>query len=466
MRTLAPSRWPRPSASRRMRPSTPNRPRRNSCRRQIEVLERQLADVEVTSELRDRVAEIGGTARGRKARRPRRAAVRSGRSVRRRSALHRALPRRAGKRFRAAVLDSRGHRRGSGRRHGRWHDGRHGRRDVQRARRRRALPIAEQNVLAQHASSGDEHGPVATFGGLISAITSTIDPTSWDEVGGPGSIAQLGYALLVSTTPANHEKIEKLLETFRGRWGTLRTISVRAWWLWLDNAQTDKLLGNEADPAGQAGPLFGLVEPALGATADEGRSGAGQADERGYRQAITCYNGQTVSAQEARQSIAVTARRADPRRHRQRGQTDDDRLPAQDDGLAGRDHAASDAGGQHQRQIRDPGRAQAGSAGSRGPAANPADHAADADKAGPRDLAAAIDRPQLATQELSTTLRLPIDRVMLIGGMTFPEAAPAAGSHLLLFVRASVQELRDDNVPKTVVPPPANAEQKTPTESP
>ena len=58
-------------------------------------------------------------------------------------------------------------------------------------------------------------------------------------------------------------------------------------------------------------------------------------------------------------------------------------------------------------------------------------------------IIAAIDRPALQTQRLATTLRVPVGKPSLIGGMTF--ATEGGGpANLYLFITASVQELRDD----------------------
>jgi hypothetical protein len=58
-------------------------------------------------------------------------------------------------------------------------------------------------------------------------------------------------------------------------------------------------------------------------------------------------------------------------------------------------------------------------------------------------IIAAIDRPALQTQRLATTLRVPVGRPALIGGMTFATEGEGP-ANLYLFVTASVQELRDD----------------------
>lgn len=57
------------------------------------------------------------------------------------------------------------------------------------------------------------------FDALVHAITSTIDPESWDEVGGPGTIQPLAYSdkkvLVVSQTRHAHGQLEMLLDRLR-----------------------------------------------------------------------------------------------------------------------------------------------------------------------------------------------------------------------------------------------------------
>ena len=55
------------------------------------------------------------------------------------------------------------------------------------------------------------------FQQLIETITSTIGPTTWDEVGGPGGIQQFSNArsLVVSQTDEMHEQIGELLTALR-----------------------------------------------------------------------------------------------------------------------------------------------------------------------------------------------------------------------------------------------------------
>ena len=65
--------------------------------------------------------------------------------------------------------------------------------------------------------SGSTDGSQADFDSLIDLITSTIKPTSWDEVGGPGSIKPFAnnMTITLSQTAEVHEEIEELLERLR-----------------------------------------------------------------------------------------------------------------------------------------------------------------------------------------------------------------------------------------------------------
>ncbi len=72
-------------------------------------------------------------------------------------------------------------------------------------------------------------GSQADFDSLIELITSTVKPTSWDAVGGPGSIApfQTNLSLVISQTQEVHEEIVDLLEQLRRLQDLQVTIEVR-----------------------------------------------------------------------------------------------------------------------------------------------------------------------------------------------------------------------------------------------
>ena len=69
----------------------------------------------------------------------------------------------------------------------------------------------------------------ADFDSLIQLITSTVAPTTWDEVGGPGSIAPFAtnLSLVVNQTQEVHEQIVDLLKQLRRNQDLQVTIEVR-----------------------------------------------------------------------------------------------------------------------------------------------------------------------------------------------------------------------------------------------
>jgi len=72
-------------------------------------------------------------------------------------------------------------------------------------------------------------GTMADFDSLIELITTTVAPESWDDVGGPGSIApfETNLSIVVSQTQDVHEDIVDLLEQLRRLQDLQVTIEVR-----------------------------------------------------------------------------------------------------------------------------------------------------------------------------------------------------------------------------------------------
>jgi general secretion pathway protein D len=54
---------------------------------------------------------------------------------------------------------------------------------------------------------------------LITLITGNIDPDSWDDVGGPGSIHEYNGLIVVTQTGQTHDKIERVLDMLRAAAG-------------------------------------------------------------------------------------------------------------------------------------------------------------------------------------------------------------------------------------------------------
>jgi general secretion pathway protein D len=102
------------------------------------------------------------------------------------------------------------------------------------------LVLAQQAGVTAPAGGGRGTTPIggpggmgggvqADFDSLIELITTTIDPDSWDDVGGPGSIAEFAtnLSLVISQTQEVHEKIDKLLAQLREIQDEQVTIEVR-----------------------------------------------------------------------------------------------------------------------------------------------------------------------------------------------------------------------------------------------
>ena len=311
---------------------------------------------------------------------------------------------------------------------------------------------------------------------LIAAIKTTISPDEWKQGTGRGTISRLGNNLLISATEKTHDQIDALLGLFRKRWGSLRTVSLRAYWLWLTHDQLSAAIATLAGAAAAAPAPFGVVGDAewtqllAKAQAD--------AEHPGYRAALTCYNGQTVSAVSGGQRRFVTD--VSPT---ELGTTKEGApivsftptLKSVHDGAALQFTPLTTTTGKfvvldiHTRVNRIvPNDEPKPVAKGRG------------DQAGSIDqIVAAIDRPSITTYQLATTLRVPVDRPILVGGMTFTGEPKANEPDLYLFVKLAVQELRDDlpsdkpadkggDKPAANSKPPAkpDAKSETPTPTP
>ena len=60
-------------------------------------------------------------------------------------------------------------------------------------------------------------GDIESWSSLIQIITRTIDPESWADVGGPGSIQEFppSKSLVINQTGENHDRIEALFAELR-----------------------------------------------------------------------------------------------------------------------------------------------------------------------------------------------------------------------------------------------------------
>ena len=92
--------------------------------------------------------------------------------------------------------------------------------------------ITSSSTASQYGGNGPGGlggGTQADYESLIELITSTIAPTTWDDVGGPGSIEKFqgNLSLVISQTQEVHEEIADLLEQLRRLQDLQVTIEVR-----------------------------------------------------------------------------------------------------------------------------------------------------------------------------------------------------------------------------------------------
>ncbi len=88
---------------------------------------------------------------------------------------------------------------------------------------------APTNVPIGSGPGGMGGAAMADFESLIDLIVTTVAPTTWEEVGGPGSIApfETNLSLVISQTQEVHEQVAQLLEQLRRLQDLQVTIEVR-----------------------------------------------------------------------------------------------------------------------------------------------------------------------------------------------------------------------------------------------
>lgn len=128
-----------------------------------------------------------------------------------------------------------------------------------------------------------------TMENLIEVIVTSVKPVSWDDVGGPGSITAFGDAIIISQTLPEHLEVEQLLAALRAV-QSQRTVAIRATWLSLDVATLNTILTSKDKK--------GIDRAALTAAAEKAP---------GYVGAITCFSGQTVHIAATNSRTAVTS---------------------------------------------------------------------------------------------------------------------------------------------------------------
>ncbi|MEX2114925.1 MAG: hypothetical protein WD845_17160 [Pirellulales bacterium] len=232
---------------------------------------------------------------------------------------------------------------------------------------------------------------------LIEAITATVEPQSWDEVGGLGTITPIGALLAIRQTASIQAEVQSFLDTLRRDSGTLRNVSIDARWLSLNQVQLAQLLGG-AEPGEQPAGVKTIDQQALTAISVEAQRYAGQ---------ITCFNRQTVHIISG-QLETVLAGAIPVVGGNEVGYQPVIQKPhvgvllqVTPSVLPGNDAVLLDLQSSVSRWDQPEAAVVLNSTDSERPVAQ-------------------IDRVKMAAQVFATSLRMPLDRPVLVGGMSFP----------------------------------------------
>jgi hypothetical protein len=296
---------------------------------------------------------------------------------------------------------------------------------------------------------------------LIDAIATLISPEDWDQVGGRSSLQVLGDLLLARTTKENHRKIASLLAVVRRRAAARKIVSVEVHWLWLSDEELHRLTPVSAEKEnGRAAARLTVDDAAWNRLAQE-RAKEENDVRPGYQAIVTCLNGQTVVVAAGRQSrfivtmIPVVGNEVMPTPPTggviplnppsglsgyQPTTTTIQEGPAVEVRpiLCGKNQVLLDV---HSRVIEVQTREGGGEAPANPPAANTPANVV-------RELAAAVDRPQVSTHRVDTTLRAPLGRRVLAGGITYGSEPEPGNRSLYVFVKAVLCEPPDAPAPK------------------
>lgn len=132
---------------------------------------------------------------------------------------------------------------------------------------------------------------------ILALLMETIDAESWRENGGAdGALRLIGNSLVVTQTPQNQNQVSELLGQLRKQ--SQRPVRVQAWWIWIDS-DTDDFIKRPAETKSGVEQSAVLPEVDL-----EGLTNA--LDAVRYKGEIVCFNGQTVQISAGRGRSIVT----------------------------------------------------------------------------------------------------------------------------------------------------------------
>lgn len=278
-----------------------------------------------------------------------------------------------------------------------------------------------------------EDSAAEAMGQISDLIRATVEPQSWEDFGGSGTMMTYRSLLVVSQTAAIHAKIEATLEMLREMTGTLRTVSIRGHWLLLDSDQLDKL---QVDRDGRT-------------SIDREQLAKLTREPTSYRGQITCFSGQTVHLVGGQRRnvvtgvIPVVGGGGTPAYQPRGGMPNMGvLLQVRPTLVAGGDAAIVDLQTWVTSSPPKDATLEFQSNQAAAPSRNDAEDKAEANKG--EGAAVRVDRLDIASQSLATTLRAPIGVPVLAGGLTaVPQIEGDSGEAKQLYLVVEVNVVDD-----------------------
>ncbi|NQT36772.1 MAG: hypothetical protein HQ581_04740 [Planctomycetes bacterium] len=148
-----------------------------------------------------------------------------------------------------------------------------------------------------YPSAAPSNGRI-TMEDLTELLEGIVEPVSWESVGGPGSVRPIGRSLAISQTFDVHERIEELLDQVRAVRQEAPVVVVDAYWLALAPDQLAALCPGR-DTKQDAGWRIAVDPKTLAKISAESSSSRGR---------VTCFSGQKVFLTSGqRRSVAISA---------------------------------------------------------------------------------------------------------------------------------------------------------------
>jgi len=253
-------------------------------------------------------------------------------------------------------------------------------------------------------------------------IRRVVSPDSWEESGGRGRIERVGALLVVTQTADNQKKVAELLEQFRTE---RQMVTLQARWVLLDDAQVSKLIPAEAG-AKRTLPIEVTPEALAAAEARVIYRGNLTSYDRqmvhlasGRAQTVVCDMAPVVAEAAIGWDLNVTALLWGALLEITPCLSPDGKTATLNihsmisEGKDVKTREVSAGAG-------NPGNAKGEAASMLGAVAK-----------------GTIDLPEFLIHTFRTTIRVPLDKAILIGGMTSPTAADGKVLYLILEISAS-----------------------------